>query len=524
MGEQKEFIFENWDGINSKTSTLVKDKAVITEGSNVVISSLRGVISKVGGYDKIESAQTQMSGVPMGLFFAPLAVNSNQLLAYTTTNIYKYSASDFTSIKSGLTGGYTGMFSSDVASDDTASPFTELIVITNGVDNIQKWDILASPSATTDLGGSPPKAKIVVWWKRRVFTLYTTEGTDVYPNRVYWSALGDPEYWDTVTYGPSGTRAGYVDLDLNEGEVIVAAKPFLGTLVVLCSKSIVLLDYTGGSAIVTQRRLPIAFGCAAQQAVVVVNNALYYMSLTGVVMFNGSSVALVTEQKWDTKNINFDEIKTCTAGHNIQSKDILFSFVSDAAAGTVHDKTIMYNYITGTIGVLDFPIVAFENYALGSSPTWDDISESWDSIDLTWDQLGSLSGTIIAIGLDSNGYVQKLFSLNSEFDGDAISADFTTGWVNMQSFIFNKRLRKIYFIVTGSVATISVDIFTDLNSTTAAESFTISSDTNEKISAVTKDLLVNFKHIKFKISNNTINETFNIHSVVFEYSLEQGTR
>lgn len=117
---------------------------------------------------------------------------SKYLLATEGTNLWNLTSSRFELMDSGFT-----------TSLDTwmeLCPLNDKIYLANGTDYLHSWDGTSTTlnSCLTDLGASIPTGKVLKWHKNHMFMIndVALSGTTYY-HRLYWSALGDPDTWDT---------------------------------------------------------------------------------------------------------------------------------------------------------------------------------------------------------------------------------------------------------------------------------------------------------------------------------------
>ena len=80
-------------------------------------------------------------------------------------------------------------------------PLDDRVYMSNEDDSIHYWDraSVVLNACLTDLGAAVPHGNVLLWHKNHMFTCnnVTVSGT-TYPNRIYWSAIGDPTTWDTA--------------------------------------------------------------------------------------------------------------------------------------------------------------------------------------------------------------------------------------------------------------------------------------------------------------------------------------
>lgn len=92
-------------------------------------------------------------------------------------------------------------FTDDVTTDIVYCPTNDKVYTSSATDTMHSWDRAATTlnSCLTDLGAAVPHGNVLRWHKNHMFTANdaTVSGT-AYPHRLYWSAIGDPDTWDTT--------------------------------------------------------------------------------------------------------------------------------------------------------------------------------------------------------------------------------------------------------------------------------------------------------------------------------------
>ena len=186
---------------------------------------------------------------------------------------YKYSASVWTKISSAgpvFTGGDDDIFYSTV--------FDDLFIVTNGKDAIQKWN----GTTWAALGGSPPTyVKYLVPFYSRLVVAHTYESATVYPSRVRWSIIGDPETW-------TGTGSGAIDV-LDTQDRITGLGRLGDRVFVFKEDSIWELYYVGGTDVFKTRVVTTELGCRCGKTIVQIGTSLCFMGSSGILQFDGSS-------------------------------------------------------------------------------------------------------------------------------------------------------------------------------------------------------------------------------------------
>jgi len=205
------------------------------------------------------------------------------VFAVTTTNIYTYSTSGYTSVKSGLTGSATvgARFVN----------YNELMLITNGVAAIQKFDP-ASPSATTDLDASAPTARFLAVVRGFVVGGYCDDD----PLNVSWSDNGDPAEWTAGTM-----EAGFQILSTG-GDITGVVGGEYG--LIFQENRIVRMSYTADDAIWQFDEITTDIGCIAPWSLATFGRLTFFLSSKGFMVCDGNTIEAVGSEKVDRTFLN----------------------------------------------------------------------------------------------------------------------------------------------------------------------------------------------------------------------------
>ena len=158
------------------------------------LATADGVFPIANGYAPIPAFAAANNGTAAAKVLAAAAyrvASTVYVFAATATNIYKYTSSGYTSLKGSLT--------TSAAVGVRFCDYNDWMIMTNGVDPVQKFDPGTSTTATAALGGSPPTGRFVGRIGGYLVVAYA--GGD--PLTLQWSANGTPETWSG---GDSGSR------------------------------------------------------------------------------------------------------------------------------------------------------------------------------------------------------------------------------------------------------------------------------------------------------------------------------
>lgn len=157
------------------------------------------------------------------------------------------------------------------------------VYMCNGVDNIHSFNGSSTTlnSCLTDLGSSIPKSKQLIWWKNYMFSLVDVDlGGTVYPQRVYFSNLNDPDTWTTAN--------DYFDVNKSDGQPITGGGILEKFLVLFKEKSSFVMtgsvpsewriDGTNNNL----QSVENGIGAVNWQSILQVGNDLWFMSTQGI--------------------------------------------------------------------------------------------------------------------------------------------------------------------------------------------------------------------------------------------------
>lgn len=155
-------------------------------------------------------------------------------------------------------------------------------------------------------------------------------------SRAYWSEIGEPEAIQPTFYAEFRT---------NDGDRITGMKSYNGGLIVtkLNSMHRVIGDNPTNFAL---QEISNDYGCVSNQAMVTFENLFWCLDTKGIVQFNGSQVAIISEKMEPTFAVMnvVAAIDQATAVHFKQSNEIWFSFPINGA--TLNNTIVVYDYIS----------------------------------------------------------------------------------------------------------------------------------------------------------------------------------
>jgi hypothetical protein len=208
------------------------------------------------------------------------AAGTVYIFAATATNIYTYALAGYTSIKSGLgTTAAIGM---------RFTAYNNLLLMTNGVDVIQKFDP-ASATVTTNLGGTPGLARFIATAAGFVVLGYAGAAATA-PMTIKWSAFGDPANWSTLDAG------SYI---MATGGDITGAVGGEEYCLIFQEGRIIRMVPTGDNAVWDYQEVSQDIGCVAPWSLATYGKFTFFLSAKGFMVTDGVTVQPIGDEKID---------------------------------------------------------------------------------------------------------------------------------------------------------------------------------------------------------------------------------
>ena len=463
---------------------------------------------------------TMSESVMRGVTFRRAATNHNVRIGIS--KIHHWNTG--TLVWDDITG--TDLTASNNNPVDIATPLlsgSRIIAFTNYINNIRKY---TGTGNTTDLGGTPPKAKFIISYKGYLLLAYIDDGT-VRPMRVQWSDTGDPETW-------SGGNAGAKDLN-EEGDDITGLNVF-GDYVCIHKENAIYVGYlVSTSSIFKFDRKSTGVGTLCNNSIQNLPVGVQaFAARDGIRLFNGISAPLIKSPILD----DWREGLNPEYQHRIWSiivPELAEYWVGVPIGSQVTGDTVFkYNYRTGIVYKdTRTNIMSAWNYQVDTSDTWDGDDEPWDSDTTAWDEVTLLKlfknvllGDINGLTLERNANIKNdnLAAVDAFYE----TIDFTAAKLSGNNQFLG-------FLVRWGVANIkcSMEIWAKGDSVTIAYSIdggatwtditTLSLDSDYP--ADDNPLRIYFDFVsskaRFRFRNNTLGEGFSLKQYFINATLRE---
>jgi hypothetical protein len=188
------------------------------------------------------------------------------------------------------------------------------------------------------------------------FTVAGIPRGGVHPDRVRWSALGDP--FSISLEGDAATSSDFQDIpDAGAFQGIVGGE--YG--VVLMENGIFRMDFVGPPSIFAFNRVENARGCVEPNSIVTARNVTYYLSDDGWKSFDGQTVKSVGAERfdrWFTGAADQSSLDTMSAFVDPRNQLIVWGFHGGISSKDVNDTALLLNY------ELNEPSVAYFDHSI----------------------------------------------------------------------------------------------------------------------------------------------------------------
>lgn len=306
-----------------------------------------------------------------------------------------------------LTGTEDDRFSAVSMGKANAGTWYDYYILTNGKDNIQRWDgDSPSTSKFADLGGwgvGNVKARSLAVFQTRLIAGFTIESGTNCPYRVRWSVAGDME-------DISGTGSGFADL-IETPDWVVGLKIVRSRLFVIKEKSIWELVYVGGTDIFKPTIVVNGIGGKAPHCLCSVGDDLAFFGNNGVFLFNGITPTPLDEAihsylfQPDAKIINEKMIHRSVGMYKDTANQV--HFVLPKKDSTRPNMEFTYYMNEGTWAVRERETTAFGEYTETSKNTWANGTGTWANQSGNWLTQNIPAGAVTTLLGTANGYVYE---------------------------------------------------------------------------------------------------------------------
>ena len=321
----------------------------------------------------------------------------------TVDHAYKLAADTWTLISTSPGPSFTG------DEDDIfwSVIFNDLFIVTNGTDNIMKWE----GTTWADLGGATGnyKAKCMAPFYSTLVLGHTIESGTACPYRIRWSDTGDPENWSTG-------NAGFVDL-MDTADFITALVQMGDRLFVFKERSIWELIFVGdtGSAMFEPRLVIDGIGTYAGKTCINLGTKILFFGSDSIYSFDGLHIDSVSDQLFPIlyetgeKIVQHNKLNRAVAEYVEETGDYI---VALPTGNDNPDLLLRYNVKDKSWAKRTKDVVALGLYSSQTQITWAVAKTgalAWNHADwaIPWKRQQLLSGSPTMLYLASDNTIEE---------------------------------------------------------------------------------------------------------------------
>ena len=181
---------------------------------------------------------------------------------------------------------------------------------------------------------APERTKYAEVFGDRVNRVFLA-GDENYPNRLYWSALGEPDYFPA---------ANFLDIDPDPGDEITGLKIFQGKLFIFKRNSIAVANVVGDPQQWSFTARFLSVGCISNRTIQDCDGVLLFANLSGIYGFDGGSVIKLSHfpqgsniiEHWDNTIVK-DELHRAQAIFHVNRNEYWISCTFNDSRGTYNN-------------------------------------------------------------------------------------------------------------------------------------------------------------------------------------------
>jgi hypothetical protein len=346
-----------------------------------------------------------LSGAVMNISVFTRYDGTTRLMVTTVNKTYVYNTTSrlYSDINvSNWTGGQDDRFSVVPALDSSGN---SIVILTNGVDKIKKWDGELTSTLTNLLGWSAAsiEARQLVMYGSRLVACHTIESGTACPTRVRWTTNGDVE---DIT----GTGSGFVEL-VETPDWCVKPVMLKGRLFVIKERSIWQLVYVGGTTVFVPEVVLDNIGSSSPDSIAHFGDFILLHGNDDVYIFDGLNAsplaAKIRPYLFETEHylVNQAKFNRVVAAYDGELRRYLISFPGRHAV--IPRKTYAYYFGEESWTWRQEEITAIGFYHPTLSVLWEDLVGSWRAQTWKWMERDLQAGAPLLLTGDSSGYVYE---------------------------------------------------------------------------------------------------------------------
>lgn len=414
--QSRRFLANNGGLVNHISPLLVPENSASTI-ENISLDD-RGDLIKRNGATIVVSTSALLgrsTWTVLGGGYHTAASGSNFFAVIVGTDVYR--------LDTGLTSftKITGSVSLTLNTTNFAqkTDFNDAAIFCNEIDT--PTYVTASGNASTITGQPFSSAKTCATYGNYLLAANTVETLSNFPNRVRWSDINTQNTWPALNY---------FDVELNDGDKIVALIAYNESVYVFKQRSIYQILITGGVGANAFIARPVArnIGAWAKQSVKVLPNVgIAFLAQNTAYLLNNNGLTPIG----DKIQRSFDAIQRSQWANSVAEvypKKYQY-WLSVSTSGSTNTETLVYDYVQNNWTLYDG--MSFSMLTQGVNSTGDNILLSGGNTATVWQQ--------------DNGTVDQ----STSTVGNSISATYTTGQLFTDTIDITKNFKYLYLITAG---------------------------------------------------------------------------
>jgi hypothetical protein len=480
-------------GLNTTSGALGLDDSESPDLQNIDFNKF-GSIYKRSGYDHLNTTTLSAVGTGDGLWWYEYTASDatvRKLILVIDSKLYKMDDLDATF------DDVTGTVTITAGNHCDFENFLNNVYITNGENVPFKFNGTSSSLMTVPTGLTD--AKFLRQYNNYLFLANCTVSATTHKSRIYWSTLKDASTWSLLDF---------IEVSKDDGQEITGLKVLSDRLVVFKSRSIYNVFFTGDADIPFVLpgggKANSAVGCIAPWSIQEIENGLVFLSHDGFYFYDGSNAMRISDRITKTVTQDMSSSRLPYAVSLVQKNKNKYWCALTTDGQTTNDRIL----------------------------TWDWSLNSW-----------SLYSGISAAAMctayvdgnderpyfaDYNGYVYRLDYGDDDYPlmvQTAIDAYYYTNWKHFDDLVDKKGVPyvTIYYQTSNSVLTLAYtydfeegDNFSQTMSLATSSAVYGTATYGEATYAgsgggvIRRSITGRGRVVRFKFSNSTIGETFQI--------------
>ena len=324
-------------GLNSTANPLALKDGELSDVQNVDYNKF-GSVLKRSGYSALNTSAFNSGATFTSLHFLEQQSGTDFIVGTCGDKIAKQDAFDGT--WDDITGGLT-----ITAGNDNKFHwvnFGDNMYGTNGVDVPIKWTgsgNAATWTTVTDL----TKAKYTETWQNYLFLAHVVIDSVTHSTRLYWSCINEPETWSTLDFNEIGFK---------DGDEITGIKALGDRLVIFKQHSIWLAFFTGSSDI------PFVFqksqsdvGTVSSHSIQKVNNGLIFLSDDGLYFFDGNNSTKLSDKLNNTFSTVIKKSRMMQTVSGYQQTKNRYWLAFTEASGNTNDRILTFDTFNNAFSI-----------------------------------------------------------------------------------------------------------------------------------------------------------------------------